>query len=333
MKMKGLKKLLVSLGLCAVLTIGMSTAAFADSTEAILAPAPEENSIPEVPVLSTEEVDNATYVGSTSNIAQTAATETSISLAWNKVEGATKYTIRIKSSNGADSYKVLGTTSKTKCKINKLKPGKAYTVAILAGNDSEESTTVTTIICATLYKSVGIKTSYSSDKGYTFNMKTVTPYNAITGYKVAYTSYKTKKTTTKFYNNRYTFTLPLQKDAFYKVEIYPYLTLQGKKFVSTTPTTRYVAKGIVPKKAGNTRNSMTIKWNKVAGAQSYTVYVKYPGNSSYKKAATTSANSFRLNNMTLGTRYYVKIAANKKVGKKTWQSDKNSAYYLYLRRV
>ena len=35
MKMKGLKKLLVSLGLCAVLTVGMSTAAFADSTEAI----------------------------------------------------------------------------------------------------------------------------------------------------------------------------------------------------------------------------------------------------------------------------------------------------------
>ena len=101
MKMKGLKKLLVSLGLCAVLTVGMSTAAFADSTEAILAPAPEESSIPEVPVLSTEEVDNATYVGSTSNIVQTAATETSISLAWNKVEGATKYTIRIKSSNGA----------------------------------------------------------------------------------------------------------------------------------------------------------------------------------------------------------------------------------------
>lgn len=89
MKMKGLKKLLVSLGLCAVLTVGMSTAAFADSTEAILAPAPEESSIPEVPVLSTEEVDNATYVGSTSNIVQTAATETSISLAWNKVEGAT----------------------------------------------------------------------------------------------------------------------------------------------------------------------------------------------------------------------------------------------------
>ena len=56
MKMKGLKKLLVSLGLCAVLTVGMSTAAFADSTEAILAPAPEESIIPEVPVLSTEEV-------------------------------------------------------------------------------------------------------------------------------------------------------------------------------------------------------------------------------------------------------------------------------------
>ena len=32
MKMKGLKKLLVSLGLCAVLTVGMSTAALADST-------------------------------------------------------------------------------------------------------------------------------------------------------------------------------------------------------------------------------------------------------------------------------------------------------------
>ena len=68
----------------------------------------------------------------------------------------------------------------------------------------------------------------------------------------------------------------------------------------------------------------------MVSAQSYSVYIKYPKSSSYKRVTTTGATSYRVNNMKLGSRYYIKIAANKKVGSKTWQSDKSSTYYIYL---
>ena len=68
MKMKGFKKLLVSLGLSAVLTLGLPTAAFASTVTGILASVPEGRETSDIPELSTEQVDNATYVGATSNM-------------------------------------------------------------------------------------------------------------------------------------------------------------------------------------------------------------------------------------------------------------------------
>lgn len=331
MKMKGFKKLLVSLGLSAVLTLGLPTAAFASTVTGILASVPEGRETSDIPELSTEQVDNATYVGATSNMVQTAATTTSISVKWNPVSNATRYTVMLKRYGTANSaYNTLGTITGTSCIITKLKAGTAYNVAVLASNSTETASYYLSLVCTTLYKTVSVKSSYEISNGYTFNMKSVNPYNAIDGYKVVYTNCQSRKSVSKYYNNRYSFSLPLRKNIFYKVQIYPYVTLNGKKFTGTTPTTRYVSRGIVPKKGGNTSNSMTIKWNKVAGAQSYSVYIKYPKSSSYKRVTTTGATSYRVNNMKLGSRYYIKIAANKIVGSKTWQSDKSSTYYIYL---
>lgn len=333
MKMKGLKKLLVSLGLSAALALGMPTAAFASTVTGVLAPAPEEIQSPETPELSTGQADSAAYVGTTSSMVQTAATATSITVRWNAVSNATRYTVMLKRYGAADStYKTLGTVTGTSCTITKLNAGTAYNVAVLASNAAETASYYLSLVCTTLYKTVGVKSSYESSSGYTFNMKTVNPYDAIDGYRVVYTNCSSGKSVSRYYNSRYSFTLPLSKNIFYRVQIYPYITLNGKKFTGTTPTTRYVSRGVVPKKGGNTSSSMTVKWNRVAGAQSYSVYIKYPGNSSYKKVTTTTATSYRVNNMKVGSRYYIKIAANRKVGSKTWQSDKSSAYYIYLYR-
>ena len=57
MKMKGFKKLLVSLGLSAVLTLGLPTAAFASTVTGILASVPEGRETSDIPELSTEQVD------------------------------------------------------------------------------------------------------------------------------------------------------------------------------------------------------------------------------------------------------------------------------------
>ena len=87
--------------------------------------------------------------------------------------------------------------------------------------------------------------------------------------------------------------------------------------------------GIVLKKAGNTSSTMSVKWNKVAGANNYSVYVKYPNSSSYKKVRTTTATSFTLTNMTKNVKYGIKVIANKKVNGKTWTSASN-AYTMSL---
>ena len=88
-------------------------------------------------------------------------------------------------------------------------------------------------------------------------MNTVNPANSISGYKVIYQSSATHKLITKYYS-RPSFTLPLNKNTFYQVRIYPYLLLNNKRYVTTTPTTRYISMGIVLQKAGNTNSTMPV---------------------------------------------------------------------------
>lgn len=93
------------------------------------------------------------------------------------------------------------------------------------------------------------------------------PANSITGYKVMYQSSATQKKNIRYFNTRYSFTLPTVKNTFYQVKIYPYLTLNNKRFVSPTPATRYIAKGVILQKAGNTSTTMSVKWKKVSGCK------------------------------------------------------------------
>ena len=115
-------------------------------------------------------------------------------------------------------------------------------------------------------------------------MKTVTPSNAITGYKVVYQGSAARKPITKYFKTRYSFTIPISDNTFYQVKIYPYLVLGNKRYVSSTSTNRYVA-------------------------------------DSFKKVKTTSSNSFTLTGMKKNTKYGIKVIANKKVKNKVWRSD------------
>lgn len=152
-------------------------------------------------------------------------------------------------------------------------------------------------------------------------MKTVTPSNAITGYKVVYQGSAARKPITKYFKTRYSFTIPISDNTFYQVKIYPYLVLGNKRYVSSTSTNRYVANAISLQKAGNTNTSMSVKWNRTAGANSYSIYIRYPGSDSFKKVKTTSSNSFTLTGMKKNTKYGIKVIANKKVKNKVWRSD------------
>ena len=286
----------------------------------------------DVPDIDFSDTQNAgASLTAQSGISQVAATVNSVTVQWNSVSNAEKYAVSISNFNSS-SYRLLGYigNAKSKATINKLKAGTAYNIKITALDSSGTAISSRIAGCTTLYTSVSVKSSYASTtSGYTFNMQLPNPSNAISGYKVVYQSSAAQKPITKYFDTRYSFTLPASKNAFYQVKIYPYIILNNKRYVSTKPTIRYFALGIMLQKAGNTNSTMSVKWNKTAGATSYSVYVKYPGGNSYKKVKTTTATSFKLNNMKKNVKYGIKVLANKKVGGKTWQSATN-AYTMTL---
>ena len=327
MKVKGFKKIFASIALSAALILSSATPAFAATAQ--LSPIEQaveltQENISDIPDVDSSEAQAASaFLTAQTGISQVAATVNSVTVQWNSVSNAAKYAVSISNFNSS-SYRLLGYVGNTKNKatINKLKAGTAYNIKITALNSSGTAISSRIAGCTTLYTNVSVKSSYaSSTGGYTFNMQLPNPSNAISGYKVVYQSSAAKKTITKYFNTRYSFTIPISGNTFYQVKIYPYLLLNSKRYVSTTATTKYISSAVILRKAGNTKNSMSIKWNKISGATNYSIYIKYPGNTSFKKVKTTTSNSFTLTGMKKNTKYGVKVIANKKVKKKVWYSD------------
>lgn len=331
MKKIQFKKILLVMAVSILAVFSISAVVSADSYKAELQSFSENET---VPVISSNETyaEKGEYVGYTSSEVQTAATYDTITIKWNSASYAAYYKIYISYYNKND-FTYLGDTSKNQIKITNLKAGTAYSVRIVAANESETSGYYRQFNCTTLYKSVKVKSTSVTGSRYTFNMDTPTPVNSVTGYRVSYYNYKTKKTYTQDFNNQYTFSISLNQNTFYKVKISPYITLSGKKYISSSGTTKYIALQPALKKGGNTKNSMTVRWDKVSGATSYTIYIKYPGSSSFKKVGTTTKTSCTLNNMKLYTNYYIKVIANKKVGNTTWKTKGTNYSKMRLYRI
>ena len=334
MKAKKFKKFFVSIALSAVLTLSSASSVFAATAQLV----PAEQSVEltqsddsDAPAIESSDAQNAcASLTAQPGISQTAASENSVTIQWNPVTNTSKYAVNI-SPLSSSSYRFLGYIGNTrnKAKINKLKAGTAYVIKITALNSSGIAISSRTVGCTTLYSKVKIKSSYASTGRYTFNMQTVNPSNSITGYKVVYQSSAAHKLITKYFNTRYSFTIPISGNTFYQVKIYPYLVLGNKRYVSSTSTDRYISNVITLQKAGNTNSSMSVKWNRTAGADNYSIYIKYPGSSSFKKVKTTTSNFFTLTGMKKNTKYGIKVIANKKMKNKVWHSD-SKAYNMSL---
>ena len=334
MKARSFKKFFVSIALSAVLTLSSASSVFAATAQLV----PAEQSVEltqsddsDAPAIESSDAQNAcASLTAQPGIRQTAASENSVTIQWNPVTNASKYAVNI-SPLSSSSYRFLGYIGNTrnKAKINKLKAGTAYVIKITALNSSGIAISSRTVGSTPLYSKVKINSSYASTGIYTFNMLTVNPSNSITGYKVVYQSSAAHKLITKYFNTRYSFTIPISGNTFYQVKIYPYLVLGNKRYVSSTSTDRYISNVNTLQKAGNTNSYMSVKWNRTAGADNYSIYIKYPGSSSFKKVKTTTSNFFTLTRMKKKTKYGIKVIANKKMKNKVWHSD-SKAYNMSL---
>ncbi len=109
------------------------------------------------------------------------------------------------------------------------------------------------------------------------------------------------------------------------------VTITGKGNY-TGKITRYFS--IVPQKVTGVTNktqdtkSITVKWNKTAGATWYEVYKYDTSKKKYIKVKTTSSNQYKVTNLKTATTYQFKVRAYKTVSGKNYYSSYSSAIKL-----
>ena len=102
----------------------------------------------------------------------------------------------------------------------------------------------------------------------------------------------------------------------YKVVVTAFSKLGSKVYYSTASrslltATKTAAPSVKSVEAG--KKSVTLKWNKVAGATGYTVYYSTKKDSGFKAVKATTKTSRTVKKLKSGKTYYVKVVANKKV--------------------
>lgn len=276
------------------------------------------------------------------SIRQTNATENTISLSWEKIKNISGYRIVCKYGNTA--VKELYTRSNT-VKIGGLQRGRKYHVHITPYQKSSEG-----------FTAVGEKSTYTGLKptlpgktkiskmeldpekgeldivwedlanadGYQYRIETVKGKKVLSGESPSYYAWNVKSGALKKYQ-------------FFRVKVRAYTELGTKRKYAAWSSYRYIARqpGILDCKV--TGKQIKVSWNKVEGADNYTVYISARPNSGYKKALTTKKNHACIKKygkkvLKNGKKYFVYVTANKKYEKKKWKSTVKEHCEVVFRR-
>ncbi len=276
-----------------------------------------------------------------SNIKQTGASATSVTVQWKASTGATGYKVYL---NGV--YKK--TTKKTKIKL-KVSQGSRNTVKIVPIRAASTGY-VAAGKATTQYK---IKaTPYAPSKVANFSSKNIswlpTVSNKITvswnknsknkytpdGYQVIIYSMAGKKL--KVYNtteNTKTFKLSAVKNTGFKIKVRAYIKVNGKKVYGSWSDKKVVVPQAKMKLKRGTRNTLNVSWTKVTKAVKYNIYVcddVGTDSTAWYKIATVGpgTTSYTIYNRVVGTATAVYVQPVVKYGSKKYKAT--FMWYLYM---
>lgn len=281
------------------------------------------------------------------DLKQTAATTSSITVSWGKVAGATSYKV-CKWVNGTES--VIGITTGNTYTITGLnnKVDVAYEIYVkplrTVGSFTAEQKVNYSWDVDTLDKydiklvpqkisAINITSYWTYLESCRFEITTVKfadghqyeIYNAKTNKKVS-----SGTMTSGGFGNYYKDPSGIKRNNFYKVRVRAYNTVNNKTYYGAWSDYEYFANGTKSTVKKVKKKKLKIKWNKVKGATGYTVYVSTSKDAGYKKVKTVSSkkNSISLSKIKKKKikkkkTYYVYVVANKKVGKTTYKSGGN----------
>lgn len=275
------------------------------------------------------------------NVKQTSATASSMTVSWDRVDGATSYEV-CKYQNNAEY--VVGTTTATSYTItglnNKIKfPFSVYVrpvrnIGTYIAKDKSAWYSVDDIASYNI-KLVPAKVSNVHISNFWNNIKEVSFAFNLTehadGYVYELYNYKNKKISSGTASTYSTY-LKNISGQFYKLRVRAYTTVNTK--VLYGEWSDYTIFAQQPKV--NIKRSgykLKVSWKKVKGAKNYTIYMSTKQRSGYKKVATTKKASYKVSKfkkkkLSKKKTYYIYVVANRKIGKKTYKSDIQSFYYL-----
>ena len=282
------------------------------------------------------------YSGQVTDARQIEAGNNYVTLTWSPVSGAKYYVITAYDSSYNEV--IIARTASTTYKITGLQNNvtdNVYVYPVGTVDDGSEdygyrsgsvkiATTPSQVTNFDLYRWYPHKkVSYNKTNVNKVWLKWDVNYYA-DGYEIEIYSLKDKKLKTykTTSSSSYDFTLKSIKNKGFKMRIRSYVTCDNKNYYSDWTSKKVVIpQATILSTSG--RTTRTVKWAKVTGAKSYTVYKTTNGGKSYKKVKTVGKNTtkYSIKKMQTGSQYGVAIVANVKVGKKTYKSP--ITYYVY----
>lgn len=276
---------------------------------------------------------------------QTAAKKKSITVAWPAVTGATGYEVKVSRNNIETDAKVLANVATTSIKINTTKPtyvavsyfrrsSTGYVAKCVYGQDAYRFA----------FKPMPGKAKAPKVKGENIvggvnvGFKSV---KNVDGYQVQYCKFNGKGKKKVFTTQAECSLSGLNKAVFYKVRVRGYVQLSsGKKVCGkwskyTIFCMDQTQRNATAESVASYTRKARLKWKKVKGATSYTIYMSAGQSSGYKVITTTKnlsivLSSFKGSGFVKHKNYYWYVVANRKVGKKTYKSIHTLKRYFYF---
>lgn len=274
-----------------------------------------------------------TTPGDMAGLKTEARTDTTVTIAWNKISGVSGYRVRMYDA-ATGTYITVKNVTTNSYTIADLSPAASYVIKVQAyvkmngttklyGAYSAETKIYTQPAMVT-----SVKISDLQKKSMTISWK---KQSNVLGYRVYLYNSKGKQiskadTSVNSYCIKGLTTgtaYSVKVRAFYAKEngtvIYGALTT--KMNVTTLP-----AKVTGIKQSNVTTDSLQLTWKKKTGASGYKVYLYDSTAKAYKKVKTTTGNSYTLKKLKAGKKYKVKVVTYVLNGTKTYAAEESDIY-------
>jgi len=259
------------------------------------------------------------------NVTATANSESSITVSWSSVTGATGYHV-YRSTTATGTYDSVGTSTTTSYTNTSLSENTTYYYKVASYNSGGTGNQSSYASAATPPNPpdtpTGVTATANSESSITVSWEPITSAGATRYYIYRSTTADgtyTQIDYTFFNSTSYTNTsLSSGTTYYYKVAAYNggWTSAQSGYASATTPPS--VPTGVTA--TSNSANSITVSWGSVTGATGYYIYHSITASGNYDSVGNSATTSYTNTSLSENTTYYYKVAAYNSGGTSTKSS-------------